>query len=274
MRTANQYLKRSGRELLLAGMGRLGGCVVAAALAAAGCAHSRNKDRIGLVPPPVPLFLSGPMGVLLTNTTGFSCHVVMTTGSPPIPGETVSGQLLCRGAELLFAPDADSPAGRRFKRGGFIFIWEVATQHGYLLSEALQGYAPISSRLQATNVQTLASRPASEEVEGHRCQKTEVQVESNDGSKVPFQVWRAADLNGAPLRIGTAAPGRPVAVNLSKFRLGAPSGQLFLPPEGFTAHDSAETMMAEIAMRQENLKRKPTEEQPADLQQPSGVGTR
>jgi hypothetical protein len=266
MRTANQHLKRRGRESGLAGIGRLGGCVVAAALVAAGCAHSRNKDRIGFIPPPVPLFLNGPMGVLLTNTTGFSCHVVMTTGSPPIPGETISGQLLCRGSQLLFAPDADSPSGKRFKRCGFIFIWEVGAQRGYLLSEALQGYAPISSRVQATNILALASRSASEGIGGHRCQRTEVEVETNDGSKAPFQVWRASDLNAAPLRIATAAPGRPVIVNFSKIRLGAPSSRLFLPPDGFTAHDSAETMMGEMAMRQENLKRKSAEEQPTEFQ--------
>lgn len=266
MRTANQHLKREGREPGLAGFGRLGGCVVAAALLATGCAHSRNKDRIGLIPPPVPLFLNGPMGVLLTNTTGFSCHVVMTTGSPPIARETVSGQLLCRGSQLLFAPDAHSPAGKRFKRGQFSFIWEVEAQRGYLLSEALQGYAPISSQVRATNVLALASRSASEEVAGHRCQRTDVEVESNDGSKAPFQVWRASDLNAAPLRIATAAPGRPVMVKFSKIRLEALSSRLFVPPEGFTPHDSAETLMAEIAMRQENLKRKPTEEQPADFQ--------
>jgi hypothetical protein len=267
-------MKRRGRELGLAGIGRLGGCVVAAALLATGCAHSRDKNRIGLIPPPVPLFLSGPMGVLLTNTTGYSCRVVMTTGSPPVPGETVSGQLLCRGSQLLFAPDANSPAGKRFARCQFSFVWEVGAQRGYMLSEALQGYAPISSQVQATNVVALASRSASEEVGGHRCQRTDVQVESNDGSKAPFQVWRAPDLNAAPLRIATAAPGRSVVVNFSKIRLEVPSSRLFVPPEGFTAHDSAETLMAEMAMRQENLKRKPSEEQPADFQAPPRMEAR
>ena len=90
-------------------------------------------------------FLNGPMAILLTNTSGFSCHVVMTTGSPPIPGETVSGNSCAGAPELLFAPDAHCPAGKRFARSGFSFIWDVAAQHGYLLSEALQGYAPISS---------------------------------------------------------------------------------------------------------------------------------
>jgi hypothetical protein len=272
MQIANQCLKRKPREPLPAGLGRFGACLVAAALVAAGCAHSRNKDRIGLIPPPVPPFLNGPMAVLLTNTPGFSCYVVMTTGSPPIPGETVSGNLLCRGSELLFAPDAHWLAGKRFARSGFSFTWNVATQHGYLLSEALQGYAPISSRVQATNVLALPSRSASEVVEGRHCQRTEVEVESSDGSKTPFQVWRASDLKGAPLRIASAAPGRPVLVSFSKFRFEAPSSRLFVPPEGFTRHDSAETMMAEMTMRQENLKRKPTEGEGIEVQPPPSVG--
>jgi len=79
-------------------------------------------------------------------------------------------------------------------------------------------------------------------------------------------------LNVAPLRVATAAPGRPVIVNLSRIRLEAPSSRLFVPPDGFTRHDSAETMMAEMAMRQENLKRKPTEAEPADFQAPPRVG--
>ena len=272
MRTANQYLKRKWGQLRLAGIGRLGGCAVAAAVVAAGCAHSRNKDRIGLIPPPVPPFLKGPMAVLLTNTSGFSCRVVMTTGSPPIPGETVSGQLLCRGSQLLFAPDAHSPAGKRFARGLFSFIWDVGAQHGYLLSETLQGCAPISTQVQATNVLALPSRSVSETIEGHHCKRTDVEVDSSDGSKAPFQVWRASDLNAAPLRIATAAPGRTVIVNFSKFRLEAPSSRLFAPPDSFTRHDSAETMMAEMAIRQENLKRKPTEEAPSDFRAPPRMG--
>jgi len=269
MRTANQYLNRTWGQRLLAGVGRLGGCVVAAAVAATGCAHSKNKDRIGIIPPPVPPFLNGPMAVLLTNSPGFSCHLVMTSGSPPVPGETVSGQLLCRGSQLLFAPDAHWLGGKRFARAGFGFVWDVGAQQGYILSEALQGYAPISSQVQATNVLALPAHFASEKVEGHHCQRTELEVGSTDGTKALFQVWRAADLKAAPLRIASAAPGRPVIVNLSNIRLEAPSIRLFVPPDGFTRHDSVETLMAEMAMRQENLKRKPAETPSTDFQPPS-----
>ncbi|MGA2864567.1 MAG: hypothetical protein ABSF95_08765 [Verrucomicrobiota bacterium] len=260
MRTANQYLRRRPRELRLAGLGRLGWWALAVALAGAGCAHSRNKDRIGLIPPPAPAFLNGPMAVLLTNASGFSCHVVMSVGSPANPGERVAGELLGRGTQLLFVPDANSLAGKRFAKRGFSFIWDAAGQRGYLLSEALQGYAPISSPVQATNVVVRASRPAPERAGGHPCQQTEVEVASNNGTRALFRVWRAADLKGFPICIVTAAPGRPLAVNASKLRLEAPSSRLFLPPDGFTRYDSAETMMAEMAMRQENLRRKPTEE--------------
>jgi len=272
VRTANPNINRKWRRRLQAGVGRLGGYVVAAAVAAAGCAHSKNKDRIGVIPPPVPSFLNGPMAVLLTNSPGFSCHVVMTSGSPPVPGETVSGQLLCRGSQLLFAPDAHWLGGKRFLRAGFIFMWDVGAQQGYVLSEALQGYAPISSPVQATNVLALPAHLASESVEGHHCQRTEFEVESSDGSKAPFQVWRASDLKAAPLRIASAAPGRPVIVNLSNLRFEAPSSRLFTPPDGFTRHDSAETLMAEMAMRQENLKRKPAETPSTDFQPPSAGG--
>ena len=105
------------------------------------------------------------------------------------------------GFQFLFAPDARWLADKRFARSGFSFTWNVAAQHGYLLSEALQGYAPISSRVQATNVLALPSRAVSEVVEGHHCQSTEAEVESSDGSKTPFQVWRASDLKATPLAL-------------------------------------------------------------------------
>ena len=241
---------------------------------ASGCAHSRNKNRFGLDPPPVPPFLSGPMAVLLTNTNGFSCHVVMTIGSPPNPKETVSGELLCRGSQLLFAPDAHSPANKKFARGQFSFLWDVAGRHGYLLSEALQGYAPISSQVQATNVLTVDSRPAAAQLEGYRCQRTTVEVECSNGSKASFQVWRASDLNAAPVRIASASPGRPLLANFSQFRRLAPAVRLFVPPDSFTRHESAETMMAEMAMRQENLRRKPAEERPTEFQAQPQAGPR
>jgi hypothetical protein len=243
------------------GIGWLGGWIVAAALLAAGC-HSRNKDRLGLGPPATPPFLNGPMAVLLTNSTGFSARVVMTTGTPPIPTQTITGELLCRGSELLFAPDPKSPAEKRFARAGFSFVWNVASQRGFLLSEALQGCAPISSQLHSTEVRPLPSRSVSERIEGHPCMRTEVEVQSSDGSKTPFRVWRASDLQEIPLRVATTAVGRSMVLNLSKVRIETPAARLFVPPDSFTRLDSAETVMAEMAMRQENLKRKVTEETP------------
>jgi hypothetical protein len=213
------------------------------------------------------------MAVLLTNAPGFSCYLVMTAGSPPNPNETLSGQLLVRESRLLFAPDTKAPAVKRFARGGFSYVWDVAAQQGCLLSEALQGYAPVSSRIRVTNMSARASSPAPEMVQGHACQKTEIELASNDGASARFRVWRATDLKGLPVRIVAAAPGRPVTVSLSNFRLQAPAARLFAPPDGFTHHDSAETMMAEMAMRQENLKRKPTEA-PPDFQRPASVGPR
>jgi hypothetical protein len=204
------------------------------------------------------------MAVLLTNAPGFSARVVMTAGSPPIPAETLTGQLLCRDSQILFAPDPKAPANKRFARAGFSFLWNVASQHGYLLSEALQGSAPISSVLVATNVAALPSREVSENLHGHPCKRSQVEVDLNDGSKAPFQVWRATDLHGLPLRIASAAAGRPTVLDLSNIRLEPPAAKLFAPPDSFTRLDSAETMMAELAMRQENLKRKPAEATPTE----------
>lgn len=267
MRNANQYFGTAPRQRRLAVVfGRLGWAVLVLATLAAGCAHSRNKNRLGLIPPPLPPFLTGPMAVLLTNTPGFAGRVALEFGSPADPAETISGQLLCRGPKLLFEPDANSPLGKRFRAGGFVFLWNVAERGGWLVSEALQGYAPISSQVQVTKVIIHAATAASEQVDGHACQETEVEVASADGS-TRFQVWRATDLNAIPLRIASATDTRPLRLSLSRLQLEVPSDRVFLPPAGFTRYDSAETMMAEMAMRQENLWRKPAPE-PGEMEPP------
>ncbi len=252
------------------------GLALVLGLAAAGCSHSPDKNRLGLIPPPPPPFLHGPMALLLTNAPGFSCYVVMTAGSPPNPHETLSGQLLVRDSRLLFAPDPKAPAAKHFARGGFGFIWDAAQNQGCLLSEALQGYAPVSSRTRVTNLLVRPAGPALETVQGHPCKRVEIETASDDGSSAQFRVWRATDLKGLPVRIVTAATRRPLTLVCSSFRLQAPASRLFAPPDGFARHESAEAMMAEMAMRQENLKRKPTEETPDFKAQtsPGGVSPR
>ena len=204
------------------------------------------------------------MALLLTNADGFRARVALTGGSAGGPEESVAGELLSRGGKLLFAPEPGGAGGKRARAEDFSFIWDASEGRGFMLNGPLQGYAPIAAKTRFTNVVASAARnpSAPEKVGGHPCQQTEVKVWSSDGAATVLYVWRAADLKGVPLRITAAAPGTPLALNLSKVRMENPPNDLFLPPDGFTKYASAEALMTELMVRQHYHKRKPGYEPP------------
>src|SRR5947209_18561606 len=130
-------------------------CVVANGLLSRGCANARKAARrenfLRVVMPTPPVFLSGPASILLTNA-GYGAHLEVQAHNRFDTDRSSSGQLLCRGTKLLYAPESDETADSQRERGGYLFIWDVAENSGYVLSEALQGYAPVSARLHVTNV--------------------------------------------------------------------------------------------------------------------------
>jgi hypothetical protein len=201
--------------------------------------------------------VSGPVAVLLTNVEGFAGRVVMETRSAANKVGVVSGELLGRRGKLLFVPEAGASGRRGARLGGFSFVWDVANNSGYLLSEALQGYAPIASDRRFTNVIAKAAAGAStpERAEGHWCEQQEFVAASSEGATVELRVWRAADLKGFPVRINWATDSTSCAVSFSKLQLEAPPGELFLPPDAFTKYESAEAMMNELLLRQQGGRR-------------------
>jgi len=208
--------------------------------------------------PATPLFLNGPMALLLTNADGFRARAVLESAAPSQPTQTTVGELMVRGSKLLFAPEPVKVAKKQPRPEDSAFVWDVNENRGYVLNDPLQAYAPISSSRQFTNVTIgpALNNASSEKVAGHRCQATEVTVTASDGVATVFQVWRAADLKGLPLRIHCPSGGVPLTLTLSKVRLEAVPNDLFLPPNGFTKYDSPEGMMTEMALRRVNLSRK------------------
>ena len=257
------HLKAPRSATRLAGIPCLGlGLLLVAALAA-GCASSDTKrDRAGgfqvMSAPMTPLFLNGPMALLLTNAEGFRARVVLEGAGISQASPTTAGELMVRGSKLLFAPEPVKVGKKQPHPEDSAFIWDVNENRGYVLNEPLQAYAPISSSRQFTNVTVgPASNNASpEKVSGHLCQATEVTVTASDGVATGFQVWRAADLKGLPLRIHCPSGGVPLTLTLSKVHLEALPSDLFQPPNGFTKYDSAEGMMTEMALRKVNMSRK------------------
>lgn len=243
------------------GLKSLYGCLAGLALLAAGCSHSGDTEDRGRAFTPVftplpPPFLTGPMAALLTNRSGYAAQLDAQTEAVSERERSVSGQLLCRGSKLFFAPESSGGSKQKARGGTFNFIWDVANNSGYVLSEALQGYAPVGANSRATNVVASQSQDAPQKVGSYTCASETAAVQLDNGSTVNFKVLRATDLPGCPVRLNAAAPAVPLTVTLSKIRTEPPPAELFTLPDGFTKYSSPEAMSDEIAVRQHNLRRK------------------
>lgn len=235
---ANKVERWRQRAAVLFGLG---------ALLAGGCAHGPETEHgafVRVYTPQVPVFLSGPAAVLLTNTGGFSARVT-DRGDSAFPGsESVEGELLGRGTTLIFAPRETGPEDKQLRVGGFSYIWDVASGSGYVLSDALQAYAPVASTLRVTNMVFGAGENDSREAT----------TLMNDGTKAVFRIWPADPRKQFPSRIeGRTRP--PFTLTFGKVRLEPPAADLFRPPDGFAKYPTAEALADEIAVRQHNYRR-------------------
>jgi len=231
-----------------------------------GCSHSheaelRDAGIVGNYAAEPPTFLTGPMGVLLTNASGYGAHVTAQNESLGGPQGVNSGQLFCRGTKLLFAPISSEPKKKQARGGGFAFIWDVSSGSGFVLSGALQAYAPVSSSVHATNVVKQGG--------GTALQTATVQM--SDGTAMTFQILPGTDALGVPGRITGSGSRMPLALSLSNVRAGVPPEDVFIPPDDFTKYANPEAMADEIAARQRNLRRKtPLEFEPMQSPMRSG----
>jgi hypothetical protein len=252
-------------KLRLPGLRSSGLLIILIAALGAGCAHSdKHKPEEAFLPPagipapPPPTFMNGALAVLLTNVDGFRARVSLEGPASADGKDVVAGELMGRGGKLLFAPQPGGPLDKYSRVEDFSYVWNVAENRGFLLSGPLQGYAPISSAARFTNVVVSSdtTSAAAEKVAGYRCQKTEVKVMSSEGTNAVFQVWRAPELKGMPVRIICTAKGKPITLGFSRIRLETPPSDLFQPPSDFTKYASGEVLMNELVARQQNLKRK------------------
>jgi len=224
-----------------------------------GCSHKDMPDvpeppLTGLMAPRPPVLLTGPAAFLVTNASGFSARVA---ASGTMAGElNEPGELLGLGTRLLFAPASDKPLDKHSPAGGFSFVWDVAEGSGFLMSEALQGYAPISSSARLTNMVSSPIEGSVQIFEGHPCRKEQVTLRMTDGRGAIVEVLKAADLGEFPLQITSTVRGSPLTITFSKVRLEPPPASLFSPPNSFTKYSSAEAMVDELALRQRNLKKR------------------
>jgi hypothetical protein len=169
---------------------------------------------------------------------------------------TSSGELLGRGTKLLYAPDADESTDPHRLPGGYSFVWDVAETRGYVFSEALQAYAPISSDLRVTNLTLEVGKAPTQRFSNHPCEPATAAARTTDGAAAEFGLLRATDLNGFPVRIQTATKAGPFTLSFSKIRLEAPPANVFSPPDGFAKYPTPDALADELAVRQSNLRRR------------------
>jgi len=224
---------------------------------AAGCASEKHKDaamaRVGDETPPD--FVTGPAMVSLEHFDGFSADVVATTAN----GAPASGQLIGLMGRLIYQPWTTAAIKKaKYYRGGMFFIWDTATQKGYVLSEALQGYAPISSSADVTNQVELTKDLASENLNGHPCHRGQVMLALSDGSSARLTEWRADDLRHFPVRVRAESAGREITVDFSNIRLDLPPRDIFLPPGSFTRYASSMALINELMIRESTLRSGPS----------------
>ncbi|HEX3801137.1 MAG TPA: hypothetical protein VH413_20770 [Verrucomicrobiae bacterium] len=193
----------------------------------------------------IPLFMVGPAAALLTNANGYSAR--LTIEQPGVSNTvTTTGQLLVREQHMLFtAKNSDST-----------FLWDVKEETGFVLSEALQGYAPIASPTHVTRVQMMSQTAGApgEVVNGHPGHEVEVAVTCDDGTTTTFAVWQASDVNAFPVRIRTVKSPVMFTLDLMAMRSEDLERKLFLPPEGFTKYASADSMVGELFARKSKSK--------------------
>jgi hypothetical protein len=203
-----------------------------------------------------PDFLAGPAGLLLANIDGFSAKLNCSMPGTNRTQHTLSGDLLERQGSLIFQPANKSKGKRARMEGGTFFIWN-ATQHaGFVLSDPLQAYAPVSAGVYPTNVTFRTDGSVQESANGHPCRRVEAVVQSSDGSSARFTVWQAEDVKHFPVRIQAPPGPGEMTLNFFELRVELPPPQLFAPQDGFVKYDSPVALMNELITRQSAMTKK------------------
>jgi hypothetical protein len=234
-----------------------GAVLLAADLLVGGCASQEPREHMAIHPHPPPGFLCGPVGALLAGSPGFSAQITMTNLPTADRKAAVSGFLLGRGDWLMFSPERS--AGKSKTGGsGWGYIWNVASGQGWLLCEALQGYAPISSGVHYTNVgyAVVAAPPLA--IDGRPCGEETATVGSSDGTTNVYRMWRSLEASGLPARVVQAGGEPPFKLSITQARPGAPPPDAFHPPEEFKEYSGADALLAELLVRKgDSLRTRP-----------------
>ncbi|HZR18203.1 MAG TPA: hypothetical protein VFE51_13000 [Verrucomicrobiae bacterium] len=242
-------------------------------LAGTGCSSRRQAARRAgysrVMTPTPPAFLTGPAILLLTNTASFSARIELQSQNSLGVAAKSGGELLGSGGKFFYAPQTEEAVDVPRQGGTYAFIWDAAENKGYVLSDALQAYAPIASALHVTNLENGVGAAPAQRIAGHPCESISVTTRTAEGSSATFDVLRAMDLNGFPLKIQSSTNAMPFVLTFSKVRLETLSPTIFAPPDGFTRYPTPESMSDELAAREHNLKRRSPPQMEMPMPEPS-----
>ncbi len=208
-----------------------------------GCAKDKDLAMPELFTPvyaPLPpAFLTGPIGILLAGTQPFTAHIEESQADL-----RVSGEVFGKDGILVFAPDPDLATAKKAPEELFTFIWNVQAHSGYVLNDALQGYAPV----------TFGGNPAT--TTGQSSPTIQIANATNSATALSSAVVveKSRSLNDFPVAFSVGSGPGATHVRLSRVRLTSPGADLFAPPKDFTPYDSPEVMAREVALRRRNLK--------------------
>jgi hypothetical protein len=231
---------------------------MALVLCAGGCANTSSqpdpmREPAQMLLPRLTEVVTGPATGLLTNLDGYHCQFAISFGAAGENQLMAAGELHERDGKLCFEPVFKKSKRKGIDAGAFSLIWDVAGKQGYVLSEGLQGYAPVAA----------------------------AEANGGESKKVAgLRVERANDLNGLATRIESLDAMRPFTLTLSDIKPGLPSPNRFVAPDGFTKYESESALLGELASRQRTVmgvSRKPEGElapykSEPGLQRPSGAG--
>jgi hypothetical protein len=201
--------------------------------------------------PKLTSVITGPVGVLLTNGNVFSSDFTMAFEEDSEHTLKISGQVLVRGGKLRLEAVFDKSNSKSMVAGDIGVIWDAASNQGYVFSEDLQGYAPISETVHFTNILTQVVTSPIERIEGHPVEKANLTFTCSDGQTMDFQLYRVQGVGNLPMQIKSLNSAQFFTLALSKIRLETPAEELFLPPDGFTKYESEAAMLSELGIRQQ-----------------------
>ena len=240
---------RRGGLFLLAGLLGLfwtGGC--SSSTPPSGFARGQVADLL----PKLALVTTGPLAVVLTNAETVSADFTLTITAGGGAPTKLSGRLLAGGGKLRLAADF-SPSHRRLAADECAVIWDETAGQGYVVSEALQGYAPLAGVVHFTNVLTRVVAGGPDRMEDHPVDQANLTLLGENDQMFRLLASRALDLGRLPVGIQSLNGPDLFTLTLSNIQRVRPGANDFLPPDGFTKFAAAGALIDELAIRQQNV---------------------